>query len=380
MKNKSHSRSKPKSKRSPQEQLIADSRDLGAKLLPMRTAREKLEKAHRYSDGFFGPEKWKAWKWLIRNHRRARKQMQRLDRASEQTESAKTLDLAGKQLDKFISSYSNLVEKDTELKQLRETISKTRDYWSEIVNQIRRNRPRISLTQAFLNLSDKSRIQIASLFIAALIFFGALHMAFYYEAAAGQSAVTYWTLNDLVIQGFLVVPHFFLALFFLELLFFYFFWPVSKRSYQTHSFLMRHPNIPVLLFCIFVASGITAYGYMNGSSKFSNFVDMVNTSNLQMATVMDDTVLRDVFLVGTTEKAAIFLRATNNPPTTADRPGFVQSAKCVASAFLPFGNCNREASSDRFEVFVMDRALIVCHAQANRCEVNAEAAQRADDP
>ena len=95
-----------------------------------------------------------------------------------------------------------------------------------------------------------------------------------------------------------------------------------------------------------------------------------------MATVMDNTVLNDVYLVGTTDRTAIFFQATNKDCYKKDikRRGFIDSAMSVITAFMPYpwsgpdkNCCNHDLN---FEVLVMDRALVVCHAEKGKCETS----------
>ena len=81
-------------------------------------------------------------------------------------------------------------------------------------------KPPVFMTHAFLRFSYSSGIEIPSMFVGGLIALGAIYMAFYYESAAGQSVTAYWTLNDLIIQGILVVPAVVFTILFAEALFF----------------------------------------------------------------------------------------------------------------------------------------------------------------
>ena len=352
-------------KRSPKERLIAESSTLGNRLLPQHTAERKLKKAGEYADGFLGSKRWEAWRWLTRTHRTASLQLKLLAVSREKIKQAKELDLGDEQLSTFIECFSILVDEGSGLENLNQEIDSSAKSWSNVAATVRKARPPVSLTHAFLNLSDSSGVEVASLFIAGLIALGAMYMAFYYDAAVGQSATAYWTINDLIIQGILIIPLVLIVLFVIEIIFFLF---TRGSSYGAHGKVLKYPLLFVLPVFIIMAIIAVTYGYIRGGKEFIQFTETIR-DEFEMATVLDDTVLNDVYLVGTTDRTAIFLqvRDWNTFPPKDERPSFRESISCVWSAFLPVLECARDANPTGYQVLVMDRALVVCHAKKGQC-------------
>ena len=349
---------------SEKEQLIKESKKLANKLLPERTAQEKLKKARSYADGFFGTDRWKAWRWLIRTHRSANAQLQYPKDSREKIEQAKKLWQKEDHPNEFLSGFSTFVEKEGGLESLEKEIKKSQKSWSDVEKTIHRVRPRVFLTHAFLKLSESSGVEIASLFIGGLIALGAIYMAFYYETAAGQSVVAYWTLSDLIIQGIRVIPLVIFGLVIAEIIFFL--WG-REWSYRLHGIVLKYPLPLVLAFFLVSAVGATIFGHVGGVSKFKQFISL-EQNDAEMATVMDESVLTDVFLVGTTDRTATFLQVTDwKADRVKQRQGYFLSLSCVASAFLPRSECDRGDPHPNFHVLVMDRALVVCHAKKDQC-------------
>lgn len=195
--------------------------------------------------------------------------------------------------------------------------------------------------------------------------------------------------------------------------------------------ILKHPLGLILIFIaalLFSASGI---GYSNGREAFSEFKLAVDRheKEMELATTTDGTILSNVYLVGTTSRAAIFLQEVKDaesknfsrppkyfqvwkrvalllpklPPTPINPPedeelnhttqdSEVQPLyKQVWKQFLEFFSnlkttlINRtenekqkhptqddKDSSDtnekNYHVLVMDRAQIICHAEGKRCE------------
>ena len=351
--------------RAPQERLIAESRAMEKLLLRQEEAQAAVDTAKRYVGGHQGDDRWQGWGWLIRTRRTARQQVLLLKGGLRMAKKADKLGLKGDQLRAFMSSFSALVSQNDPLDRLEGAIEEGQRTWSNVADKIREVRPPVFLTHAFLKLSDSTGIEIASLVIGGLIAIGAAHMAFLYEAAAKQSANAYWTLNDLIIQGILVVPYVIAALIVFEVVFRF---VRSGTSYWLHGAVLKHPVWLVLSSFLFMMFVVSVVGFQRGASRFSEFKEMMPKGNdMQTATVMDRSILRDVYLIGTTDRTAIFLRAKDRDlPPPDEEPQYLKTLGCVASAFWGL-DCDREDRTN-YSVVVMDRALVVCHALGNECE------------
>ena len=387
--------------RSPQEKLIAKSEKLAKKLFSQQIAQEELEKARSYADSPSGPNRWQTWNWLIRNHRSAHNQLKNLSDTLREIEKAEQCKGPNKEqfVARFVSSFSHLAQPGCtldDLKALKELIESCRESWKKVEEITRDIKPPVFVTHAFLRFSYSSGIEISSMFIGGLIALGAIYMAFYYESATGQSVTAYWTLNDLIIQGILVVPSVVVAVLFAEALFFlYRKWTSRKKQtgYQHslilgHSFILKHSFSIVFVFFLFTALVAATYGYLRGTEKLLEFNENLKSCSLQMATVMDNTVLNDVYLVGTTDRTAIFFQATKKDHCKdikrssfkdikrssfkdIKRRSFINSARSVIMAFMPCQWSDPDKNYDsNFEVLVMDRALVVCHAEKGKCETS----------
>ena len=367
--------------RKSRKRLFKRTKSLCEKLLPETTASEKLNKAQRYANGYLGPKKWERWGWLIRNHRIARDQLKCLTELSEHVNVIPHLNLDEKRIKEFSSLFSGHFNKDIKIDDLEQALDNRRTPWRDLVKTIRVLKPRVFLSHAFLNLSENSGIEIVSIFVGGLIALGALYMAFFFQAAAGQSASTYWTLNDLIVHGILVVPLVMLLLLALEIVFI----ALQKAtkpaiSYQIHDSVLKHSIWWVLGFLLLAALFTSSRGYERGADRFDDFIaaslaqeNGATEPQLEMATVMDGSVLTDVFLVGTTDRTAVFLRPTTvHSELGTEKPlAFLETALCVASEFtLESDYCNRRPSNN-YKVLVMDRALVVCHARMEDCEIPA---------
>ena len=361
------------------EKLIADSARFHNKVLPNNTARQKLKRAKRYSSGYRGNNKWKFWGWLIRNHQRAHEQKSQLEAAlplvTRATKAEKKGEFSGSERQRFVSGFSALVDEGDGLEDLEEKISRGVHDWSTLADQIEKIRPRVFLTHVFLILSRTSGIEIASLVVGGLFVLGALFMAFFYETAVMLSPVAYWTLNDFILHGILVIPVVVVLVAIFELIVFYFLGRIV--GYRLHGWVLNHPAYIAIFFFIVAATVTTLVGYERGKDKFNAFTHLSQDSS-EMATVLDRSVLRDVFLVGATDRTAIFWQVTDwtEFSTIRDQIPLVpywKAARCVFSAFWAGNVCptrqNKKYSLDDkpYKSFVMDRALVVCHGRLGVC-------------
>ena len=275
-----------------------------------------------------------------------------------------------------------------------------RKAWQATAAQIRAARHPFFATQVFFRLSDRSGLEVASLIVGALIAIGAVQMLFFYEAAAGQSVHQYWTWDDLVIQAINIVPVALLTVLAVEILF-----NLCRRIAELLGrvgFILRvlkHPLwFATVVFLLPLMGTASYWGYFRGSEVFATFAA---SGGRELATVMDGSVLRNVHLVGTTSRAAVFLQIEDSSPPTEVRDAlrevegprrkYADVAKTVvcgfpkASQWLP-GFCamsstgsaphaepGREGTAGSkdlaalYRVFAMDRALVVCHSSDDAC-------------
>lgn len=278
--------------------------------------------------------------------------------------------------------------------------------WQTIATRIRRARHPLFATQVFFRLSDRSGLEVASLVVGALIAIGAVQMLFFYRAAANQSVHQYWTWDDLVIQAINIVPAAVLTVLAVEIAF-KLYRRIAERLGRVRLILavLRHPLwFAAVVFLLPMMGTASYWGYFRGSEVFSAFAE---SGGNQLATVMDGSILRDVHLVGTTSRAAVFLQAKDNGspddrhqalsefgsprPTyrtvaaavvcdfpTARRwlPGFLctmsagnGSTQSAGNAASPSGAGTSDPNKRPapYRVFAMDRALVVCHAYGDAC-------------
>lgn len=271
-------------------------------------------------------------------------------------------------------------------------LRRCREQWKRIADDARRVRNPIFATQAFFRLSERSGLEIASFVIGALIALGAVQMLFFYQAAADHFVFAYWVWDDLIIQAINVAPIAIVVLVAAELAFRFLRWIGEKMGWIAPVLLvLHHPMFFAFLLFVPLTLSASYWGYIRGEAVWSDFK---TTEGDQSATMMDDTVLTNVHLVGTTSRAAVFLRA---PACRADRdhgtddngapdndasrgvcekpgsliqgkpPGYSQVA-CQVVCALPFAPCAPEQTTNRtYRVYTMDRDKIVCHARGDQC-------------
>lgn len=327
-------------------------------------------------------------------------------------------------------------------------LRKRQDSWKSIIKKIRRFRKPFTLMEVFYALHERSGLELASLAIGVLLLLGALKMFFFYQAAADQFVHTYWTWDDIIIQGINIVLPAMLALFILEGLS-RFYHSVSERlvltqSTSTRRGIRRLPQrvaevlgmfflaiflwfwrrqllsaLSIFLLFLFLASW---WGHFKGIEIWQEFDD---NGGQQVATVLDGTILRNVYLVGTTSRTAVFLQETTEVKNPEDRenqneqkkeqarptsegpytyPKVLKVLFCTLSGACGIGvikdfveprqkpRCQKEHQQrtsfsnepglmrdidleqaedntdvKQCQILVLDRALIVCHSEGDAC-------------
>lgn len=256
--------------------------------------------------------------------------------------------------------------------ELLKVLEERRSSWRGLAEEVQQVQPPVFVSHAFLRLSDSTGVEVASLFIAVLMGLGAINMAFFYATAAGQAANAYWTLEDLVIQGVFVLPWIVAALIVVEIVFAIVRWVVGGRGgYRWHGVILAHPLRVAVVFVLVMSVALAIEGHRTGKKALEEFkTTMASEGKREMATVMDRSVLNNVYLVGTTDRTAIFLQLKKSATSvTAHPPSLGQAASCVATSFgIGKGTCVGGSGPSHL-VLVMDRALVVCHAKMGECEV-----------
>ena len=139
---------------------------------------------------------------------------------------------------------------------------------------------------------------------------------------------------------------------------------------------------PKLTLTIAVGTGVVLFsllGFYYGDKKVSQFYeDLRREKSLESAVVSDGTPIKNVRLVGTTSRAAIFLRTQfqDRQLQPASTRGFFSDYSSTWSGVLAslLGN-KREQSSHNFLIpFALDRANVLCHSQAGWCEEKMKSA------
>ena len=283
-----------------------------------------------------------------------------------------------------------------DLNSLNEAMNGRIRLYKELVETVRQKRVRLLAFHAIFRLSERGGLQIATLAVGSVIILGMFYMWFYYQAAAGQFVHRYWTLDDLIIQGINVAWLVGLVLIGVELLFR---WLLrgfeSQNKWQTSmgQVLLNHPNVLVLVF-LGVLLGVTSFaGQLSGTRTYDDFVlaTIRDHDELESATMTDRTILRDVHLVGTTSRTAVFLQVAERDGGEFDSsPGYFETWLEIIR-LLPFpnicskvlsergvyesvfgGSCTVESSeesagSGKYHVLVVDRAHVLCHTKGQLC-------------
>lgn len=381
------------------ERLLFQTQVLIYGLFTLEIAEKKLRKARKYQKDHRQESRWDKWSWLIRTHKMAQQQLSLLRACGRKIKQAGRLGLDAKQLEDFRACFQVLDAECTDPKELVETIEST---WSQVQESVLRIRPPVFFTHAFLKFSHSSGIETASLIFGGLIALGIVHMTFFYQAGVGMPTNAYWTWDDLITSGILVIPQVLLLLLAVEAIFYFIRLFLGRRigyrlhgviirrpasflerrfGYRLHGMIVRHPVAVVLVFFGLAVFLVSFFGHSRGASAFENFMSM-DTKDTQMATMMDRTVLNNVYLVGTTDRAAIFLRkkggddaasVTHKTRAQNERGNCKNNYGSTALAVLSTlgqgkANETRGKCSGTFDVLFMDRALMVCHAKKGQCE------------
>lgn len=365
----------------PDDRLVAECSLLVKGIHALETAETRRE-ATRHGRGVGGRERWQSWRWLIDAHNSTQEQIALLRGCSRLMQRARAIRLGDERKEEFerriiacfrerkLDGFSEVED----FSELDEALHRHANAWNNVADDVREAKPPVFISHAFLKLSDSTGVEMASLFVAGIIALGAVYMAFFYATVAGQAASAYWTLDDLVIHGIRVLPQIALALVVIEVVF-----AIVRRvfggreSYRWHGFIMKHPIRIGIMFFFAMGVLLCLDGHRRGLSKYDDFARTMNGKDRrerQVATVLDRTVLDNVYLVGTTDRTAIFLQMKNPDSAVSESSpsNLAQALDCVASSFGLSNEPCDGGTRPNHRVLVMDRALVVCHAKMSECQ------------
>ena len=353
--------------------FIKESKKLSKDLIPIGKAEQTRKKAVNFTHPQDDSISWNDRLWLLDTRERAQGQILLLDTCLVEIDRVLKLNPEREALAEFVKIFSHLVDEDERkvdgINDLKTALNALRNVWSEVVRTISVVKTHMWAMQTFLRFSELSRLEIGSLIIGALIVLGAVRMVFFYQAAAAQSVSAYWTLDDLIIEGITIAPLVVVVLLFFELLF---------RVFGTYLVpkTLKNPTKMVLFLFGALLVFTSCFGYFRGKAVFVEFRE---TEGDEVATVMDNTILRNVHLVGTTSRTAVFLKATQGKSSlqNSKRKNYWNTICCVADEFriglpffdLPWTQCQKPDGDQPYQVLVMDRAQVVCHARGNMANI-----------
>ena len=204
---------------SSRENFFKESGALGSLVLPEEGRQEALNRANKHGLDVDGRKRWDAWRKLIRIHGTCDEQLRHLVGCREYVGRAQRLKLKEKEIEQLVACFDSLVAGGASLDELETAINNRRDGWKYVRDRVRKLRPKVFVTHAFLMLSDVSGVGMASLVAGGVIGLGAIYTKAFYSFAIGYSVASYFTLDDLVNQGILVLRELAVALILIEVLF-----------------------------------------------------------------------------------------------------------------------------------------------------------------
>ena len=253
--------------------------------------------------------------------------------------------------------------------------------WRSILCEARRVRNPIFAFQVFFRLSESNKLEMASLIVGVLIAAGAAQMLFFYKAAADQFVFAYWVWDDLVIQAINVVPIAVGVVVMSEVLF-----RLLRSCFEKLGHLLpvlivlRHPMFTALVLFVILMISASFLGYYEGVEVWNRFA---HNGGKESATMMDQTQLAQIHLVGATSRAAVFLQeitaepeqngasTDTNSSIRRDVPRFGKVFRDVVCT-KQFLRCSDDKENEDlcqgFRVYVIDRDKIVCHGDNGQCE------------
>lgn len=417
--------------------LLRESKILGRKLTDSKRVKAAKESAEYYDRPEIDTSNWDASKRVMEVRIEADEQLTVLALCLHAVRRAVKYELRDRNLSIFLQHFGYQHEPEQTdackaLSTLETRLKKRYKKWDKVQQIIRNVKIRVLVCHAIFKISEKSRLEVGSLIVGGLVVLGAVHMYFYYQAATGQVVHTYWTLDDIVIQGittaWVAVGVLILFEVFLRILL-----KLYERGDEVHGknvlgnevyrgnclkYILRHPLQVVSLFAIVLVLGYSGLGYVRGKGTFEYFVNAASPSSgssqeFEMAIMVDKTTLAQVHLVGTTSRTAIFLQQVPKrrenyqgeddqqaempnddrvfvPPTTywgiveelgtglIDLlvPDFIQNpVNGVLRQFFPLflstsgsSSLSSNGQNAPYQVLVVDRQQVLCHTKGLACK------------
>ena len=328
--------------------LIRSTRALTKRIATAERADADEADAQHYDKPEVSTNSWDASKQVMELRIEADEQLAVISQCLSNVRKAGQYKLKGNELQSFLEFFkkplgfeasttsdkleiSDEVVESNELKKLEKALRKRYQKWQRVQEIIRRVKIRVFVCHAIFRISEKSRLELGSLILGGLVVLGAVHMYFFFQAAAGQVVHTYWTLDDIVIQGittaWVAVGVLILYECALQLLLRRYEYAdkkndkkqgVDKHGHEAYrsnllKAALRHPNVVLCSFVIVLLIGSSGLGYIRGSEAFNDFIEAARPPNgenteLELAIMVGGKSLSDVHLVGTTSRTAVFLQ------------------------------------------------------------------------
>ena len=362
---------------------------MGRKIYSQKEVDEMEVKAKGLASGIDVKDQWEAWRWLAHTYEECERQLNYLEQCQKEVRQIQKFQEIIKEklpengLNQYMSGFENLLPKEkdqdggqdvSELTILHGAIGKRIAQWKMIKDRIESIRPNIFVIQSFLMLSDISSIEMASIFVGAFMFWGFMYLTGFYSVvmSEGLGITEYLTVEDLVNQGILVLEQVLIAWLIIELIFMLVGW-IARRNdegfeHRIHWFFVKQPLTLALPSLIFITLFTFLWGKWEGNNSLDDFSALTEES-AQVATVLDGTILNNVYLVGTTSTTAVFLQVEDWGTRARNAQLKEAAANCslAAPAPAPESNDDMERCVASHRVLIMDRALVVCHAMGDAC-------------
>ncbi len=363
-----------------QKKLVLIAADLSRILRPKSCAREKRSEAAGLSKGLDSKKWWRSWRELIEIHQVCDSQVRALEEVMRTLDKAARLKMSEDTYAELVNPIRRALGDEETSSRVEDIVKNGESCWRAVRESVGKKIPDVLLIHAFLRVAELGRVQVATLFSGLLVFLGAAFTETFYRAAIEGSVFRFVTLEDFLDEGVRGLYLFVAFLAVAEAIL----WLVRKFqnpshewSYRTHWWILRHPFRVAAGALLLLTAGSSLSGWFLGKGRQGEFFRM-SPEEIEVATVMDGTVLRDVYLVGTTSRTATFLQVCDwglAEPESGERylgrcerggpaDWSVDRETVVAAAGSGLVGA-RHVQSGR--VLVMDRALLVCHAGGEAC-------------
>ena len=343
---------------------IEQAKEYNSNLLSAKKLAKIREEIREYTNDSSAERRWMIRRWMLRTRKKAADQHDLLEKCRIVILLVNSQELGERKRKQFVTCFSSLGKELGDLPELGNAVDERDKAWGEALKEMETIRLPTFLTHAFLTLSNSTQIEMASLFVGGLIALGAAHMTAFFWAAIGEGASPYWTLNDLIVQGIEILVYVIPTLIILEGLLSAIGFSRRSFKYKMDYWVVEHPVRLVGIFLLATAVVVVAIGHFFGKKALNDFLEM-DMQTVEMATVLDGTVLRNVQLISTTDRTAVFLQADIEEEEKPTKQILENWRKKQPNEEKKGGQEEREK---HYTVLIMDRALIVCHAKDSQCE------------